>query len=279
MSDTKYNCSTCCKQFRSNYELNRHINKKNKCIFDENQISDINNVKYLMNMIKLKDNKMIEQNDIIKQQKNIIDHQKDKTLQLEKQIEQMIKISSDTAKRKINKTTNKKTINNTTNDNSNTINNTTHNTIHITTHGRENTDHITLEQYNDVFKKNKKSIPMFVKMVHFDENNKQNQNVYISNLHDGFAHKYEDNKWMIDDEHEIIEALYESNAMFLKDKYDDMKSKEELTKTSLRFDDFIYVRGDEDDVNPEKTEMENDIKKNIKKVLYNGRHIIIAKKK
>jgi len=119
---------------------------------------------------------------------------------------------------------------------------------------------------------------MFVKMVDFDENNKQNNNVYISNLHDGFAHKYEDNKWMIDDEQEIIKSSYESNAMFLRDKYDDMKSKEELNKASLRFDNFIDVMGDEDDVNPEKTDMENDIKKNIKKVLYNGRHIIKTKK-
>jgi hypothetical protein len=226
---------------------------------------------------------MIEQNDIIKQQKIIIDHQKEKTLQLKKQIEQMIKISSDATKRKTNKTTNKKTINNTTNnntnnDNSNTTNNTINN-IHITTHGRENTDHISIDQYNDVFRRSKKSVPMFVKMVHFDENNKQNNNVYISNLHDGFAHKFEDGKWLVDDEHDIIEALYESNALFLKDKYDDMKSKEELTESSFKFDNFIEIKSDDDDVKPEKTEMENDIKKNIKKVLYNGRQIYKTKKK
>jgi hypothetical protein len=257
MSDVKYNCPVCNKQFKSNYELNRHENKKNKCIFDENQIGDTKNVTNLMNIIKLKAQKIANQHDIIAQQLLNDNHQKDKILQLEKQIEQMMKITTDIAN--ITKASTK-TINKTNNENSNnTTNNTINNTINITTHGRENIDHITNEQYNDVFKRYKKSVQLFVKLEHFDENNKQNSNIYVSNFHDKFIYIYKNKQWMIENEQEAINELCEMNSLFLMDKFRDMEQKYELNKASKRFDSFIEIMddGESDDEYNENIEKTN----------------------
>jgi len=240
-----------------------------------------------------------ELNAIIEQQKTIIEHQKlniehekEKNLQLEKHIEQMVIISSNTAiKDKYCKPSNKKTTNNTTNNNSNTINNTTNNvinnnTIHITTHGRENTDHITIKEYNNLFKRYKKSVQMFVKLKHLDKNNKQNSNVYISNLHDKFIHVHKNKEWLIENEQDVLDEICETNSMFLIDKFRDMAEKDELSETSKRFDSFIEIMddGESDDYDygerietPEKTNFKNEIKNDMKRDLYNGRHMVAPK--
>jgi len=39
----------------------------------------------------------------------------------------------------------------------------------MTTHGRENTEHIKNKEYNNLFKRYKKSVQMFVKLKHLDK--------------------------------------------------------------------------------------------------------------
>ena len=146
------------------------------------------------------------------------------------------KINNNSKKEIVNNdNTNNGTINNS-NVTNNVINN---NIIHMTTHGRENTDHITIKEYNNLFKRYKKSVQMFVKLKHLDKNNKHNSNVYISNLHDKFIHVHKNKEWLIENEQEVLDKICETNSMFLIDKFCDMAEKDELSETSKIFDSFI----------------------------------------
>jgi hypothetical protein len=176
---------------------------------------------------------------------------------LEKQIEQIMNITKNKiAKEKTNKITN--------NVNRGTINN-----INITlSYGKETTDHITNKQYNTIFKRSNKSVPYLVLLKHFDIDKPENHNVYISNMRDEYAHIFTGDKWTVDDKEYILHQLYVDNLEFLMDKYDDMKKKEELSEISIKkFDLFIEKHKNKDTI--------ANVKKDIKKVLYNNRNIII----
>jgi len=250
MDNKNYICMMCNKCFRSNYELNRHKNKKIKCVSNKYKLEDIDNLKVLINIIQIKDDELF-------QKKVQIDNQNNKILLLEKQIEQIMNITKNKMeKEKTNRTTN--------NVNKGTINN-----INITlSYGKEATDHITNKQYNTIFKRSNKSVPYLVLLKHFDVDKPENHNVYISNMRDEYAHIFTGDKWAVDDKEYILHQLYIDNLEFLMEKYDDMKKKEELSEISIKkFDLFIEKRENKDVV--------ANVKKDIKKVLYNNRNIVI----
>jgi len=267
-----YKCNLCNKCFTSKRNLIQHQNKKFKCnrINDKDvtvQYAEKNVASTFMCNVCNKQFKTIRD---LERHTNRINKCKNIAVNDNVDNDIMNKLLN-----KINKLEQKITTleqnNSTTNVMNNTINNTTNNTINITLqHGKENTDYITNEQYNYVFKKRQKSVPYYIKMKHFDKNNKQNNNVYISNLRDAYANVYDGEKWTIDNKNFVIDTLYLDNVEILMEKFEDMKEKEELTDKSIEnFDEFIELREDEKTM--------GDVKNDIKKVLYNDRHIVISK--
>jgi hypothetical protein len=220
--------------------LARHKNKKKKCEVDENSLKKIIEPHIFIDIIKQKNVAMAKLDDIIKQQNDEMAQMKMDNLQNEIKLkDEIIILNKRCSTKKINNTSDKEIANND-NTNNGTINNSNitnnvinnNNTIHITTHGRENTDHITNEEYNNLFKRYRKSVQMFVKLKHLDKNNKQNSNVYISNLHDKFIHTYRDKQWSIENEQDVLDEICETNSMFLIDKFRDMAKKDELHEKS-----------------------------------------------
>jgi len=274
--------------------LARHKNKKKKCEVDENSLNKIIEPHIFIDIIKQKNCAMAKLDDIIKQQNDEMAQMKMDNLQNEIKLkDEIIILNKRCSTKKINNNSKKEIVNND-NTNNGTINNSNitnnvinNNTIHMTTHGRENTDHITIKEYNNLFKRYKKSVQMFVKLKHLDKNNKQNSNVYISNLHDKFIHVHKNKEWLIENEQEVLDEMCEVNSLFLIDKFNDMAEKDELNEASKKFDSFVNIMDDGKSIDynnygerietVEKTNFKNEIKNDIKRDLYNGRHMVAPK--
>jgi len=287
-------CITCNKLFKTSHELARHKNKKKKCEVDENSLNKIIEPHIFIDIIKQKNCAMAKLDDIIKQQNDEMAQMKMDNLQNEIKLkDEIIILNKRCSTKKINNNSKKEIVNND-NTNNGTINNSNitnnvinNNTIHMTTHGRENTDHITIKEYNNLFKRYKKSVQMFVKLKHLDKNNKQNSNVYISNLHDKFIHVHKNKEWLIENEQEVLDEMCEVNSLFLIDKFNDMAEKDELNEASKKFDSFVNIMDDGKSIDynnygerietVEKTNFKNEIKNDIKRDLYNGRHMVAPK--
>jgi hypothetical protein len=233
-------CSQCYKQFKTKNDLTRHKNKKFKCKPIEEQINENTDISTLINIIKYKCKEVQQKDEIIKQHNNVNYH------------------------------TPTQTINNTTNNiNKGTVNKIkTINNINITLpFGQEKTDHFTVDQLNNIFKRCMKCAVFSVKLKHFNPENPENHNVFISNLRDEYAQVFNGDKWMIDNKDDVIQQLYDDNVEFLIGKYSEMKSKKELNELSIKkFDRFMTMKDNESTINTAK--------KDIKKVLYNNRDIV-----
>ena len=240
-------CNYCSKFFTRNSSLNRHLNGRCKVkIQNENE-------KELIFQSLLKE---------YEAKKNELDNIKDK----------LNTLAPNAVKPQINKTINKTTNNNNINDsfnNNKTINNIQNNinnniNIKLVAFGKEDMDIIPDNHYKAILNKGFQAVPKMVQHVHFNKNMPQFHNVYISNMRDNYVMIYDGNKWKLNDRSEIINQLLDEKKYYLFEKFDDLiDSLNDFTiKKFRRFLD----QQDED-------EIANDIKREIKMILYNNKHI------
>jgi len=249
---------TCNKTFKSKYDLNRHNNKKYKCTYDDAQLKNITDKNIYIEIIKQKNTLLTQMENEIKLIKNEI-----------KLKDEIIKLNRCNTN-----------IENTTNTNKGTINNTTNNNINITLPFGKEVDKITDAEYNDVFKRCYACIAYYVRLKHFSNDNPENHNVFISNMRDQYIQIFENDAWKIDDKEYTLQQLYDVNIEILKNKFNDMKQNDTLTDISIqKFDKFIdAVEYDNENMDNAKKAMQdeiiNNIKNDLKKVLYNGRSVV-----
>ena len=62
---------------------------------------------------------------------------------------------------------------------------------------------------------------IFLKKNHFNPNKPENNNIYISNLKNKYIMLYDGNKWIIDNEDNIIDELIDVNEFILKHKLEE----------------------------------------------------------
>ena len=266
-SDNQHNCEKCLKCFSTKYNLNKHT-KNNVCgligknlntntdtedNFQEETI-ELNNV---VEQLKGKDSQidmLIEQNcEMQKQNKQLqkllieesVEHKK-QTAELHKMIFDLIKKET---KKKLssNKTDNRNsgTINN---DNSTTDNSTTNNTNNNTNNtntnngtinnnitiqfGKEDLSQIDNKHFLNLIKSNStgaKIITDIVKMIHFNEDCPQFQNICMSDLNRGRVIMYDGNKWnTVTNGDKIIPDLIEKAVSYSHSK--DNQLREEYKK-------------------------------------------------
>jgi hypothetical protein len=155
------------------------------------------------------------------------------------------------------------------NTNSNNVINIQNNTtIILNKYGHEDLSHITDAKLNSIFKKCFMSIPSFIKLKHFSKEKPENCNVYISNIKSQYALIYNGEKWTITDKKKLLNELYDDNCEFLTGEYEEKKSKLDHA-TIQKFKRFLDSKDDDQTI--------NDVKENIKQILYNEKDMVLKK--
>jgi len=166
------------------------------------------------------------------------------------------------------------------NVNGNITNNSTTNTVIqnnfiMNRYGHEDTSYITDEQRIANLKTVYQSIPNMILMKHYNKNHPENSNVLISNLKGSHAYVYKDPKdspeWRVVDKNVLVHEMYDNNYMEVTDDYKNLQHHlSDFMKTA--FDNYTKEERDNDQV-------QKDIIKSIKLILFNNRKIAIAAQK
>ena len=243
-------CNYCNYTFTRKDNLLRHIYlrcKIKKKVFEEREVI----------YQQLVEQMMVQNKNLIKQTKQL-----EMVIQENKQLRQQNESL-------INKITDNRTgcnyqCNNVINSN-NTINN-----IQIVAFGKEDMDNINEKVSIYCMKRGCMAVPALIKYMHFNQNKPQYHNVYISNMRDPYAMIFDGCNWTLTNKFEIIDDLYEKNKGHLTSKFEDFyDALPEYTK--IMFQKFLDQEDDDACVNA--------IKREIKLLLYNRRHMVVKTKK
>jgi hypothetical protein len=133
------------------------------------------------------------------------------------------------------------------------------NTVHVNLLAYRNTDtsHLTQEDYRGCYKQVNHCVKSLIERIHFNPSKPENMNIYISNMKDKYLMVYDGINWNLANKVEELDRLYEEKEMMLEDWLDsnpDPILKEKFVK---------YLN------NKEKDECLNEIKEEIKLLLYN----------
>ena len=285
-----YICKNCNKEFDHKSTYIRHINRKHKCKenvdnnenivnyslsgtgFPKQEYEKINNrcdycqhvysTKYNLN--KHQKNCKIKQDFIVKEElfqllkleinKNNKDLEK-QNLFLKLQINKLQKELN------INKTTN------ITNHNYTSISNTNCNnkTINILAYEKTDLSHLTDKDFENIMKKCYKSVPTLIEKTHFNPLKPENKNIYISNIKQNFIMKYNGDKWILGNQDETLNDLYENSSNILEDKLENWETNK------FKYDKIAVEKFYKFLDNKDKDNIKNGIKDEIKLILYNNK--------
>ena len=284
----EYTCTNCNKIFNHKSTYTRHINRKFKCknIKVETQINSTSAEYSTFGMgipkVEYLDNKCEFCNNTYSTKYNLNKHQKKCKLKKEttqkEELFQLLKleVNKDLEKQNLflkqqinnlqlelcnNKTTN------ITNNNYTNISNTNCNnkTINILAYDKTDLSHLTDKDFEQIMKKCYKSVPSLIEKTHFDPLRPENKNIYISNIKQNFVMKYTGEKWILCNKDETLDDLYENSSNILEDKIENWETNK------YKYDndavDKFYKFLD----NKDKDNIKNEIKDDIKLILYNNK--------
>ena len=235
----KNKCYDCNIVFSRKDSLMRHINK-NICIKKIDNKSEINEIKE----IKKKNESLEKQNEEIKKE----------MLELKKMLQKALKIHPKTLQ-KINKQLNN-------NINNGIVNN---NNINIVQLGQENLDEILTEKEKLGILNNKcHSLRDLVKLVHISPKYKQFKNIYITNLQNTIAYKYDTktNNFLAVNKSDLLDDLIDNRISDIDYFHSELEEKVD-EQTSEIIKRFIKRMNDGDD------NMKDIKKEEIKLLIYN----------
>ena len=114
-------------------------------------------------------------------------------------------------------------------------------------------------------KKCYKSVPTLIEKTHFDPLRPENKNIYISNIKQNFIMVYNGHKWILNNKDEKLDELYENSSNILEDKIENWEAnKYKYDKVAVeKFYKFLD--------NKDKDNVKNEIKDEIKLILYNNK--------
>jgi hypothetical protein len=259
-------CEKCETEFKSNYDLNRHINKKIPCGKEEKEKYDIDNrtcpyceVLYAsvkgvgkhMKICMLRPSETEELKQIIAQLSNkLIDQNEKLNNKLNEQNEEL--------KKEIKQLKDAKPI---------TINNNNiQNNIMITPFGKEDLSFLTVKDFTRILNKGCYSIPELLKLIHCNDDKPEYRNVYINNYKDEYMFTFDGRDWGVERKDDVFANMIENKKNFLESKMDDMSK--ELPKYAITmFHKFLEQSDD--------NEVINSIKDELKSMFYKNRNHVI----
>ena len=238
----KYSCKNCSKMFTTSQAMYRHMKYRCKISSDK----DLENLVELLNQqIQNKDDDML----LIKKHNE----------KLQKQIVLLTK------KLEIKNINSNNTLNIDTLQNNNAIQNYNFN---ILNHKDTNYDFLTDKDYIKCIKSCNHCVKSLIEKVHFNQTHPENMNIYVSSMKTDYLMVYKDNIWSIVDRKKHVDLLYELNEVHLENWYVECKNKyPEVIKSFNR-----YL------CNKESSEVLNEVKKEIIRMLYNNRQLVLDSK-
>tara|TARA_A100001011_G_C14321225_1_gene850758 strand:+ start:2840 stop:3598 length:759 start_codon:yes stop_codon:yes gene_type:complete len=148
--------------------------------------------------------------------------------------------------------------------NGNIINNNTIYNIQLLNYNFTDYSHLTEGDYIDCINDCNRCVMSLIKRVHFNSNKPENMNIYISSIKGNYVMVYKDNAWQIQDKKEQINDLYDYNEVVLGNWYDEYKKK--YPDIIQSFQRYLKNKDDSDII--------NEVKHEILKMLYNNRNMI-----
>ena len=246
----KFICKLCDRNFNTKYDLDRHINKKNKCndetsykckyckrYFRSNQYLKLHNEKCEEKKEDIKIN-----NDIKNAIKSIIESEENieiKCLLLSKyklnlsESDIKILLSSkidnngkiDYIYTNINSTKEAQILTNSNNTISNSNNNNTTN-IQINQFGKEDISYLDNDYFKKILKTDRNlenSLITLTKDIHLRLDHPENRNIKVTNLNNKYATIYNNGKWRGITKESLKEELHKKNIKLIKIHYDQLK--------------------------------------------------------
>ena len=260
----EFSCNYCKKYFTLSKNLKRHINNycKNRPIENKTEKTTQELEAFSFETMKT------EMAQIIKQQ-----------------IEQFMNTNCVVHPRTLNKLNNRMKMqlqmhnnsnsNNNTNNNTNNTNNTTNiqgntinNQITIVELGKENlSNFFTQEQQMQILNRKYKCIDYLIETVHFNDKNKQFQNVAITNAHDAFAYKYveREKKFIMVNKDNLLEEMMSYRIEDIREFFENQQGLNETTYNAVKR--FL----DDMDDNEKKLQQKT---RDIKLIMYNKRDLL-----
>lgn len=137
--------------------------------------------------------------------------------------------------------------------------------INLLAYRASDVSHLTDEDYRRCIKKVNHCVRNMIEKVHFNPSKPENMNIYISNIKDKYIMVYDGTNWNLANKKEEIDRLYEEKEMMLEEWLESNPEKE------LKEKFMKYLN------NKESDECLNQIKEEIKLMLYNNQKMIELK--
>jgi len=144
------------------------------------------------------------------------------------------------------------------------------NGIDVIEFSKEDLSFIPNEMWKILLNRGYKSILKLIEYIHFNNNKPEYNNIYINNINNQYILLFINNCWNYEDQNVVIDRLFNDKRDLLLDKYDELYDiLDEVTiKKFTRFMEDI-----------ENNKIINDIKNDIKLLLYNKRIVPLNTKK
>jgi len=156
-------------------------------------------------------------------------------------------------------------------DKINSQNSPNNNIIHITINPVEKPNmFITDDIIKSILNKGSKSVPELITRLYFDKEHPENHNVYISSKRDFRLSYFNGKEWILSNNNDILDMLYNSNCEYLIRKFEELEGQLDAS-TLLEFGRFKK--------NKDKKFTMTCNKYDIKFILYNKKDIVLDTKK
>jgi hypothetical protein len=227
-------------QSKSKVSITKHYDCKYCGKLYKHKQSVINHIKY--SCLKNKDEDMKELVRLM----NLQLQQKDKELEYHK-------LQNEKQQKQIDKLMGKLQVNHITNN--------TFVQNNILSYKDTDLSHLTNKDYERAIKKVNSCVKEIIEKIHFNPLKPENMNIYISNMKDKYIMVYEDGNWNIKQKHNEIDSLYDMKEMLLED-WLEAYGTDELRQ---KFNKYL--------TNKEDIEIMDEIKENIKMMMYNKKKL------
>ena len=144
------------------------------------------------------------------------------------------------------------------------------NNINVNILPYENTDvsHLTDRDYQRAFNRAAMCVPQILEKVHFDPEQPQNHNVYISSMNNKYIKLHNGKRWNLRDREETLEDLFADAEYMLENKLETWQEEEDpkSERATKKFEIYLKVK--------ETETLYNKIKQELKLLLFNNRSLI-----